>query len=237
MIDLFWPAPGRAAAARPDLSAAVEPFKLRLELPTSGNPDNPVRHTFCLFRSTSPADLGRTISAAFYGAAQQQDVVAVWEHPDGADADAEPLVHTLGGVVAHPELYTGRVFSLTAPERKSAPVPALDFRSPEPEAVEPQPPPSLVEVLAPLTPHPRRNPRMLVALMLAAGGLLSRDTSWPEDSDAAASAPTTLWRLTASSRMVALLLFVVVLSSQLRSVLRDDGARRACVQLQLLRTI
>ena len=56
---------GRAAAAHPDLSAAVEPFKLRLELPTSDAPDSPVRHTFCFFRSTRPAGLGRAISAAF----------------------------------------------------------------------------------------------------------------------------------------------------------------------------
>ena len=174
--------------------ALPELFKLRLELPSADDPQNPAYHTVCFFRNTSADDLGRAISAAFYEQ-QQREVVAVWEHPDGSDdgdADAGPLVHLLSGVVAHPELYSGRLFSLTARPREvggenvSAAGGALELLHPEPDAVTAeeaaavpaqQPPVSLLDVLTPLAPHPRQNPEMLVALTLAAGALLSHDPS------------------------------------------------------------
>lgn len=236
------PSPAAAVAADAERStglstaAAVhvvaEPFKLRLELPRADEPHDTIRHTFCFFRSTSAVDLGRTISAAFYGSAEHKIVAAVWEQPDDGALDAEPLVHTLSGVIAHPELYSGKTFCLTEQARRpSDPAPALDLICREPEIEELQPPPPLIEVLTPLAPHPRRNPAMLLALTLGAGALLSCDTRWQDRSEEISLDQITYWRLTTSSRALALMLFVVVLSGQLNSVLHDAGARRAFAQL------
>lgn len=219
-----------------DLSAQFRgPFKLRLQLPSSEGSHNSIRRTVCFFSSTSASDLGRAISAAFYGSAQHHEVVALWEHPDDeGDTDAEPVVHTLSGVVAHPELYTGRVYSLTElPQNLTDLAPALDLICTEPEAAQLQPPLSLMQVLAPLVPHPRRNPTMLLTLTLSTGGLLSHGAVRSQHgSDTVSLAPETFWRLTTSSRFLALVLFVVVASGQLRSVLRDAESRRACAQLK-----
>eukprot|EP01043_Picozoa_sp_COSAG02_P016301 COSAG02_NODE_714_length_18094_cov_13.275688_6_plen_616_part_00 len=232
------PVAGAAAAeGSTDLSGGgvhvgTQPFKLRLELPRADDPHEPIRHTFCFFRSTSAAELGRTISAAFYGSAEHKDVAAVWEHPDDGAVDAEPLVHTLSGVIAHPELYTGKTFCLTEQARRpSDPVSTLDLICTEPAVEEPRPPPSLVEILAPLAPHPRRNPAMLLALALGAGALLSCDSRWQVRPDVISLDPTTYWQLTTSSRAVALVLLMAIVSGQLHSVLRDEGARHACTQL------
>ena len=93
----------------------------------SDDPQNPIRHTVCFYRCTGHAELGRMISAAFFGTVQgsqrpggrsflttgQPTAVALWEiPPDEAGAGAQALVHPLSGVVANPELYTGRHFSL-----------------------------------------------------------------------------------------------------------------------------
>ncbi len=233
------PSPVAAAGAEgsTDLSGGgvhvgTHPFKLTLELPRTDEPHEPIRHTFCFFRSTSAADLGRAISAAFYGNAEHKDVAAVWEHQDDGAVDAEPLVHTLSGVIAHPELYTGKTFCLTEQVRRSSkPASTLDLICTEPAVEEPRPPPSLVEVLGPLAPHPRRNPAMLLSLTLGAGALLSCDSRWQDRTDDISLDPITYWRLTTSSRVMALMLFVVTVSGQLHSALRDDGARRAFAQL------
>ena len=212
--------PARAAAADDDDGDDEgHPFRLRLEL-SDDLGQNPVRRTVCFFRSTSSAELGRAIAAAFSTPGTAPDeVAAVWELPDDAD---EALVHPLASVLAHPEFYTGRRFSVTAPQPPPAPLPP-----PPPQDDVEEEPATLAEVLAPLIPHPTRNPEMLLALALGAGALLAHAPSVPPGE----AAPPALWRLTSASRALILLLVAVVAGGQVHAALGGEPGRQALGQL------